>query len=279
MKRSKEKKILIIAVIFYITISVLAVLIMDLSGSVFARRGGSTPGFIKNLFNSEEPETAEEEQISPEQKLEGLENLELDEVVPEDEEAQTMEEAPGLEDMQEITEPQEEPVSEEPASEEAESPEPAPEEETAAQPSEHYYSFTSNNKDTILRMREKPDLDSAVVYELKPGSKGYVTELGDEWSKVSYAGKEGYCSNEFLAMTEITKDEYDELKTKTDEAAKKKDTTDQTDTLAANALLMAAAAQSVSDQAAPAEGGTPDQAAGQDPAAVTPDNAAEGAAQ
>ena len=232
------KKLLVFVTGFYVAVSVLAVAILNLSGSIFAKRGEvNLMDYFSGLGGNEENLVEESiEEVDPESKLQGLEALD------------------GADDAQgkeEATEPPTE-VSEEPSIESYEEPTPAAEETVPEEPpveEVHYYSFKTNNTDTILRMREAPGEDAKVVYELQPGSSGYVTELGDEWSKVSAYGHEGYCANEFLTMTEIPESEYDELKEQSDNAASAGNKTD------------AAAGTGTADQAVPAQTGTADQTA------------------
>lgn len=253
------KKLLVFVIGFYVAVSVLAVAILNLSGSIFAKRGEvNLMDYFSRLGGNEENLVEKSiEEVDPESKLQGLEALD------------------GADDAQgkeEATEPPTE-VSEEPSIESYEEPTPAAEETVPEEPpveEVHYYSFKTNNTDTILRMREAPGEDAKVVYELKPGSSGYVTELGDEWSKVSAYGHEGYCANEFLTMTEISESEYDELKEQSDNAASagnKTDaaaaagTADQTGTAGQTAADQTAVQTGTADQSAAAGTGTADQAA------------------
>ena len=200
MEKQSAKKLLVIVAVFYVATAVLAVCILNLSGSIFAGRGDMDMlGYLKNMRGGDDKlVTDEAESVEGSVKVEGLEALGSDEkpAVSEDavyEEAAT---EPATEEATEetvVTEPASEPLEEEPVEE------------------EHYYSFRTNNTDSILRMREGPGEEYRVIYELKPGSTGYVKELGDEWSKVIASGVEGYCSNEYLTMTEIAEDAYNEL--------------------------------------------------------------------
>ena len=200
MDKQSAKKLLVIVAVFYVATAVLAVCILNLSGSIFAGRGDMDMlGYLKNMRGGEDKlVTDEAESVEGSVKVEGLEALGSDEkpAVSEDtvyEEAAT---EPATEEASEetvVTEPASEPLEEEPVE------------------AKHYYSFKTNNTDSILRMREGPGEEYRVIYELKPGSTGYVEELGDEWSKVIASGVEGYCSNEYLTMTEITEDAYNEL--------------------------------------------------------------------
>ena len=74
-----------------------------------------------------------------------------------------------------------------------------------------YYSFVTTNQGTTLRIREEANGKAKTVVALYPGSVGCVLEKGEEWSKVLYKGKSGYCYNRFLKLKEIKKDEYQAL--------------------------------------------------------------------
>lgn len=252
MEKSASKRILIVVTVFYIFVSVLAVAILSLSGSIFAKRGETNLAqYFGGFFGSNE-EAVEEavNDTAPEDKLQGLDVLGTDE--PESSVMTETEPEPA---------PVEEPaVSSDTVSEDTVSSDMVGEEE-------HYYSFKSNNTDTRLRMREEPDGDSRIVYELRPGTTGYVIEIGDEWSEVCAYGNKGYCANEFLTMTEISKDEYDELVKKTDEAKSKKQSTENADALPAldPAALIPAALPAENPDAAVNAAGTAEPAPSEDP--------------
>ena len=74
-----------------------------------------------------------------------------------------------------------------------------------------YYSFVTTNQGTTLRIREEANGKAKTVVALYPESVGCVLEKGEEWSKVLYKGKSGYCYNRFLKLKEIKKDEYQAL--------------------------------------------------------------------
>ena len=74
-----------------------------------------------------------------------------------------------------------------------------------------YYSFVTTNQGTTLRIREEANGKAKTVVALYPGSVGCVLEKGEEWSKVLYKGKSGYCYNRFLKLQEIKKEEYKTL--------------------------------------------------------------------
>jgi len=66
-------------------------------------------------------------------------------------------------------------------------------------------------KDTILHVRVEPDINSKVIAKLKPGTAGIVTEYDDNWCRIATdkGNITGYCSMEFLSLTELSKEEYD----------------------------------------------------------------------
>lgn len=201
MEKQTEKKLLIVVAVFYIAVSLLAVCILNLAGSIFAARGEvDLPGYFRSLANgNSELKAAVGEDGSGTGKVVGLEALGSNESMREETAEKYKEDDAGTAAEQVSADAVT--VTETPAEE------PAPEPEVEV----HYYSFKTNNTDSILRMREGPGEEYAVKYELKPGSTGYVIELGDEWSRVMVSGVEGYCSNEYLTMTEITEEAYNEL--------------------------------------------------------------------
>ncbi len=74
-----------------------------------------------------------------------------------------------------------------------------------------YYSFTAITGDSRnLNMRKDPNIISKVVYTIPRGETGYILEAGDDWSRVYYDGVEGYCSNEYLNLKEISREEFEE---------------------------------------------------------------------
>ncbi len=74
----------------------------------------------------------------------------------------------------------------------------------------HYYKFKVINIDSTLRVRDKGSFSGKVIARFKNGREGYVLEKGEEWSKI--VTKEGtftgYCYNDYLEFTEISKDEF-----------------------------------------------------------------------
>lgn len=253
MDRRGEKRILIIITVFYILVALLAVCILNLSGSIFAKRGEvDLKGHFLSIWNRPDDDAVEmAEETDPMDKLQGLEAL--------DEASEIVSEPAAREMPEEVTEPPapSESAPEEPVSETVSEPE---------VPEEHFYSFKTNNTDTRLRMRREPGEDAKIIYELKPGSTGYVIELGDDWSKVAAYGHEGYCANEFLTMTEITEEEYRELVESHDKAAKSSKGSGKKETAGAVNAAAAADALNAAAQAAQAADAAESQAGGTAPA-------------
>lgn len=64
------------------------------------------------------------------------------------------------------------------------------------------------NVEGYVNIRSEANTDSEVVGVLMPGYAAAVTEKGDEWSKVSSNGVEGYIKNEFLVFGDEAKAHY-----------------------------------------------------------------------
>ena len=171
---------LILAILFYLIVTALAISLMNVQSSVFSSRGV--------------PEVnAEQKSVSKEV------NLETERAKPAPIEGLVAGNAGKEEPMEEF--PSEPAEITEPVTEETEAPtEPAEDEP-------RYYSFITVNHDTILNMRIAPDINSKSIDRLDPGTTGYVLDIGDEWSYVGCDGRTGYCSNEFLSLTEIQKED------------------------------------------------------------------------
>ncbi len=120
--------------------------------------------------------------------------------------------AVSVDDAKEETSDESETEAEsEPAPEPEPEAEPAPEPEPEPEPEFKYYTFVTTNKDTILHVRVEPDINSKVIAKLKPGTAGIVTEYDDNWCRIATdkGNITGYCSMEFLSLTELSKEEYD----------------------------------------------------------------------
>ena len=56
------------------------------------------------------------------------------------------------------------------------------------------------NVEGYVNIRSEANADSEIVGVLMPGYAVTVTEKGDEWSKISSNGVEGYIKNEYLVF-------------------------------------------------------------------------------
>lgn len=123
--------------------------------------------------------------------------------------------AASVESTEEVVQPvaEAEPVAEpEPVAEEPAATEPAATEQVAEEPAGiRYFTFTVSTKTTVLNVRENPGLDAAILKKLPKNTKGYILKPGNDWSFVrSENGTEGYCSNEYLDITEVTAEDFPE---------------------------------------------------------------------
>ena len=73
-----------------------------------------------------------------------------------------------------------------------------------------YYQFIASNSAGRLNVRKEPSVKAKIIYRLHIGDKGYVLDIGDEWSHVSVSGNVGYCANEYLSLQEIDEDDFPE---------------------------------------------------------------------
>lgn len=64
------------------------------------------------------------------------------------------------------------------------------------------------NVEGYANIRSEANADSEIVGVLMPGYAATVTEKGDEWSKISSNGVEGYIKNEYLVFGEEAKAHY-----------------------------------------------------------------------
>lgn len=64
------------------------------------------------------------------------------------------------------------------------------------------------NVEGYANIRSEANTDSEIVGVLMPGYAVAVTEKGDEWSKISSNGIEGYIKNEFLVFGDEAKAQY-----------------------------------------------------------------------
>ncbi len=186
MGRRVEKRVLIFVAVFYICVSLLAVGILGATGAIRQKRD-SLKDYIKNRDNA----GLEMTDAEPLDEFSANMAEETEEDIVETEEAAT-------EESEEV--PTTEEIIEEAVSEEKSAP--------VKENSVEYYSFIANNTKGRLNVRKAPDIRSKVVYSIMPGTKGYVLDIGDEWTRVSVDEKTGYCSNEYLTMSEISEEEF-----------------------------------------------------------------------
>ncbi len=213
MERSNNKKIRLIAaaVLFYLIVTFLSLLLMNKEGSVFSNN--------VSFFSKDKEDTEEVEAVpagKDEEPSAGIIHGSVERSGKEEPGGDASEAA--SEEASDSDQPSEEAqtmvmggdgnitvqsgvLAE--GSEEGEEAEPPAE-------TKKYYRFTTINTEGGLRMREEPDPESNTIYKLSPGSEGYVLELGDDWSYIAAEDHVGYCSNEFLSLTEIPEDEYPE---------------------------------------------------------------------
>ena len=118
-------------------------------------------------------------------------------------------EAPATEAKVEATEEATEEVTEA-AVEAVSEPEPEtlePEPENARE--KRYFTFVTSTTYTVLRVREAPSEDAAIIHKLSKKTPGYVLQPGNTWSKVVTAkGSIGYCATEYLDMTEVSPEDF-----------------------------------------------------------------------
>ncbi len=189
-----NQKVFIFLLAFFVIVAFGSLLFLDGSGSVFDRTkdsvGAETAVLSQTIIGEEDSSDLNES------------------VAKIAEESKEVVEEPEIAEEPVVEEPVvEEPVVEEPAVEE----EAVQEEPVEEEPSLRYFTFETNTQTANLRLREKPLLDSTVVSKLKKGSKGYVLKPGNQWCKVvTEYGLEGYCSTEYLILTEVTAEDFPE---------------------------------------------------------------------
>lgn len=89
--------------------------------------------------------------------------------------------------------------------------EPEPTPEPTPEPEKVYYKFKVATSIHHLRVRKEPDMDATILYYFEKGEEGYVLQNEGEWSLVSDGKRTGYCSNEYLNLTEIEKEDLPEF--------------------------------------------------------------------
>ena len=171
-----NQRIFIVLFTFFTVVALGSLLLLSAGGSVFNRNRdsfGAQPAVLDNttIIADEAATVASSEEVAPEP-----------EPVPE-------------------PEPEPEPVVQEPVKEE-------PVEEPAKI---RYFTFTVSTRSTVLNVRENPGMDATILKKLPKSAKGYILKPGAEWSLVrSEKGTEGYCSNEYMEITEVTAEDFPE---------------------------------------------------------------------
>ena len=108
---------------------------------------------------------------------------------------------------EEVTEDVREDVTEA-AAEEVSEDEPAAAEQENDR-AKRYFTFVTSTTYTVLRVREAPSEDAAIIHKLSKKTPGYVLQPGNTWSKVVTAkGSIGYCATEYLDMTEVSPEDF-----------------------------------------------------------------------
>ncbi|MBO4457649.1 MAG: SH3 domain-containing protein [Butyrivibrio sp.] len=72
-----------------------------------------------------------------------------------------------------------------------------------------FFILTVNTKNSILRLREEPNVESAVIERLEKGSLGYVLQPGNAWCKVYVqSGNTGYVATKYIKVKEIIREDF-----------------------------------------------------------------------
>ncbi len=177
MDRKPEQHILLFVAAFYIVVAVTSVGLLKYGDGYFMRVEMEEQT-IDKITENDVPEAEPETPTSPDE-------------VSSTEEAAEEEVYPGEEEAEPPVSVEEEPVEE-------------AEEETG------YYEFIASNSAGRLNVRKEPTVKAKIIYRLHIGDKGYVLDIGDEWSHVSVSGNEGYCANEYLSLREVEEEDFPE---------------------------------------------------------------------
>lgn len=70
-----------------------------------------------------------------------------------------------------------------------------------------FYKFVVTTQVNRLRIRREPNEDAKIMNYFNKGETGYILIKGSNWSYVTDGKKTGYCSNQYMNITEITEDE------------------------------------------------------------------------
>ena len=180
MGKKHEKRVLAAVAFFYIAVALMAVGILGVTG--FASRRREAAADYLNVGNEDQSD------LPPQPEIESIPEEPSTEEATEEEAAEELaEEESGLDEILSEAEVEEEPES-----------------------SERYYSFTANNSAGRLNVRKEPTIRAKVIARIYPGTKGYVLDIGEEWTYVSVSENMGYCANEYLSMQEIPGEEFPE---------------------------------------------------------------------
>ena len=228
MSRKKLKRVLAAVMVFYVFTAVLALFLLDGKESYFELRGKKDAAVEKtaekdyiDIIEADtedvqhrlgETGTERGDVPAPDAVTEGKAAPILD--LPTEARSETKAD-PGTKGSETVTESTTEAVTEkntrEKGTEEKTSEDPSGKTVVQMPAAGPYYSFVTTNQGTTLRIREEANGKAKTVVALYPGSVGCVLEKGEEWSKVLYKGKSGYCYNRFLKLQEIKKEEYKTL--------------------------------------------------------------------
>lgn len=72
-----------------------------------------------------------------------------------------------------------------------------------------YFTFVTDTQKDNLRMRTEPSESGQIITSLKKYTFGYVLKPDNNWCRVTTeAGTSGYCSTQYLILTEVTRDDF-----------------------------------------------------------------------
>ena len=213
MSRKKIRYVITAVIMFYIIVVACAFIMLKEDDSVLADKTMAEILFERDEAKNEkspkaksteaktekptETETVTEKPTETEPVTEKPTETETETEKPTETESVTEKPTETEEITEEVTEPETE-ESTEKITEQVEEP-------------EHYYTFTTTNKSTILNMRNAPNKKGSIIAKLNPHTTGYVIEKGEKWTKLATKKKIGYCATQYLEFDEISKEEYEEM--------------------------------------------------------------------
>lgn len=168
MKLDKSKRTVLAMLCLYLAAGIVAVILFNVYGSKMSRKGDA----VKYTF-VDDGKVAEHVEIVSVNVL--GESGAKEEIQPEEE---VVEEQEALQE-----EVQEEPQG------------------------KKFYKFVVTTQVNRLRIRREPSEDAGILNFFNKGETGYILIKGENWSYVSNGKKQGYCSNEYMNLIEISKDE------------------------------------------------------------------------